>query len=171
MFRSLRKLIVQLSWVSLVFSPLVLGSKVALATDTPEVCPSSFSAKYGCTKVSYSPTASNATIYVRWFKGSTGAGGATEWRINWAKDWEIPNGSVVFKEIFGPGSWRTDSFYSPYFGIGPTRTRIRNSVVTFQFKYHTADASGNFYWCSWIHQHYMQANASNVIDAQPCTDY
>lgn len=167
----LGKHLVRLSGVSLMIIMITLGNKTAFATDTPEVCPPSFSAKYGCTKVSYTATASNATISVRWFKGSTGAGGATEWRINWAKDWEFPSGSAVFKEIFGPGSWRTDWTYSPYFGIGPTRTRIRNSAVTFQFRYHTNDASGNFYWCSWIHQHYMQNNTSNVISSQPCTDY
>lgn len=156
------------SVVSLVF----LSQPISIfAATTPEACPPSFSSKYGCTKVTYSSSSGNANITDRWFKGSTGSGGAVKWRINWAKDWEFPSGSAVFKEIWGPGSWRTDSIYSPYFTIGSARTRIANSAVTFQFRYHTNDASGNFYWCSWIHQHYMINNTSNVIDGMPCSDF
>jgi hypothetical protein len=144
---------------------------VASANTTPVTCPSGLSAKYGCTKVTYSPSGSSVYITDRLFSGSTGSGGALQWHINWAKDWEY-SGGWIFREKWGPGEWRTDATYSPWFGFNnDDRTRISNSSVQFQFEYESySEPPPRYYkWCSWRFEHYLWNNTSAVIENVPCT--
>ncbi len=127
---------------------------IVSATTTPTLCDAT--PKYNCSKVTYTQQGSNVLITARNFKGAID-GGADRWQIYRTKDWERINGSWVFREEWGPGSWRTDVSFSPWFGwSNDDRTRINDSSVTFRFRFQEQGA----YWCSELEQHNMLTNNS-----------
>ena len=138
---------------------------IASATTTPTLCDTPF-IKYHCSKVTYTQQGSNVLITDRNFKGAID-GGAQRWQIYYTKDWERISGNWVFRENWGPGSWRTDVTFSPWFGWpNDNRTRINDSAVTFKFRFQEC-IPGCYYWCSPLEQHNMLTN--NSFDVFPAT--
>lgn len=136
----------------------VLGIQVALATQTPVVCDTPF-AKYGCSRVEYTASGGGWEIQNRKWQGAID-GGADQWQAYWTKDWEYVNGSWVFREKFGPSSWRTNVTMSQWYQwANDNRPRITNTLVWHKFRYQEC-APDCYYWCSQIHEHRLWNNTS-----------
>ncbi len=133
---------------------------------TPTQCDSN--AKYDCSKVQYVPNPNKREILGRMYAGGID-GGADQWQLYWAKDWESVGGTWYMREKFPEGPWFTNIPLSSYYSHGPWRTRIVNAAVQMKFRYYEC-ISGQpcYYWCSPNHEHYLSNGTSDRVGSSTC---
>ncbi|NJN92700.1 MAG: hypothetical protein HC875_00750 [Anaerolineales bacterium] len=154
------KYLVILSLLILLF--VVVGIQIVLANQTPKRCDEP-ERKYGCFLVEYTASGNGWEVQNRKWQGAID-GGAKRWQAYWTKDWEYVNNSWVFREKFGPSSWRTNISMSGLFQwSNDNRIRIRNTLIWHKFRYEEC-APDCYFWCSRIHEHHLWDNTSLVLN-------